>query len=205
MTATLHAQAPWQYRGHLLGSPLADILASTGAPAGGVVTEHERPAKIQSLDWRPPYTRHEGSDADPVERVAFNFVDGRLYEVTVEYDRARIASLTTADLVAGVEAVYGAARPQKDATLPAAALPEGSVVLARWGDDRATLTLFQAPYGDTALVLRDTTLTAAATRATAAGRVQDAREAPARAAEAAAAATAAKDAERARHRAAFKP
>lgn len=206
MTASLQAQTPWEYRGHVLGSRLADVLASTGAPASGVVTQHERPVLIQSLEWRPPYTRHEGSDADPVERVAFSFVDGQLYQVAVEYDRARIASLTGTDLVAGVEAVYGTARPRQDATLPAGvAAPEGSIVLGRWGDERATLTLFQAPYGDTSLVLRHTALGVVASRGTTAGRAQEARDAPARAAADAAAATAARDAERVRHRSAFKP
>lgn len=203
--AAVHAQTLQQYRGYLLGSSLADVLASTGAPAGSVATQHERPSRLQSLDWRPPYTRHEGTEADPVERIEFSFVDGQLYQVAVEYDRARIASLSEADLVGGVEAVYGSASAGKALPAGSPAMPEGSIVLARWGDDRATLTLFQAPYGDTALLLRHTSLGRLASQATAAGRAQDVRDAPARAAADAAAAATAREAERARHRAAFKP
>ena len=206
MIGTLHAGQSWQYRGHVLGGAVADVLAVTGARADDVVTEHERPALVQTLTWRPPYTRTERADADPVDRIRFSFVDGTLYEIAVAYEQARIASLTTSDLVAGVTTLYGApharrARPDTREVIG----PEGSVALARWGDEEITVTLVRGPYEDTTLLLRSTRWLERATRAIAASRAQDLQEAPARRAAALAADTARREAERVRNRVAFTP
>jgi len=206
MTATLHAQDLTRYRTHVLGAQVTEVIAASGARPEDVKTQHERPAMLQTLEWRPPYTRSDADDADPVESVTFAFVDGQLYEIAVEYDRARIAALTTGDLVAGVAAVYG---PQlvsaRSGALRGDPGPEGTVVLARWADARATVTLVRAPYGDVRLLLRSTHLGAMAVQAAGAARAQDQVEAPARRAASIAAAEAEQKAERNRNRSTFKP
>ena len=206
MTATLHAQDLTRYRTHVLGAEVTEVIAALGARPDDMKTQHERPAMLQTLEWRPPYTRSDADDADPVESVTFAFVDRQLYEIAVEYDRSRIAALTTGDLVAGVAAVYGRqlvaapyGAPRRDTG------PEGTVVLARWADARATVALVRAPYGDVRLLLRSTHLGAMAAQAAGAAQAQDLVEAPARRAAAKAAAEAEQKAERIRNRSAFKP
>lgn len=204
--ATLHADGSSRYRTHELGSRVAQILEATGARATDVVIRHERPSRIQRLEWRPPYTRRETVDADPVESLSFDFVDDRLYQITVDYDRTRIASLTTADIVSGIDAVYGPQRPDRiDRVATRDFGPEGTTVLAQWGDDQATVTLVRGPYEDLHLVVRSAELGTLATRAIAAAKAQDVTDGPAREAAEKASAATARAAERTKNRAAFKP
>lgn len=205
MTAIGQAEEPSRYRDYLLGSELASILRATGSRAADVKTLHERPSLIQTLEWQAPYARPGAEEADPVESVVFAFVDGQLYQITVDYDRPRIAGLTTADLVAGVEAVYGPRVPSTQQKARADTMPEGTVVLGRWGDDRATVTLVRGPFEEIRLLVRSTTLGPIATRAIVAAQAQDVAEAPARQAAAEALAAAEEQAERTRNRSAFKP
>lgn len=206
LTATVHAEEPSRYRTYRLGAALTDVLTATGARAADVVTLHERPSRLERLTWRPPYTRRETLDADPVESLTFAFVDGQLYEITVDYDRSRIASLTPVDLVAGVEAVYGTPRPGRLTGAAARDLgPEGTTLLARWGDDESVVLLLRGPYEDLHLKVRSTRLRTLATRAIAAAQAQDLTDAPAREAADAATAAAATASERTKNRSAFKP
>ncbi len=205
MTTIVQAEEPSRYRDHVLGNQLAVILSATGSRATDVKTLHERPSLIQTLEWQAPYARPGAEEADPVESVVFAFVDGQLYQITVDYDRPRIAGLTTADLVAGVEAVYGPRLPAQSQKARVDPMPEGTVVLGRWGDDSATVTLVRGPFEEIRLLVRSTRLGQTAARAIAAARAQDVADAPARQAAAEALAAAEEQAERTRNRSAFKP
>src|SRR4030095_202660 len=58
------AQELSRYRGYALESSVETVVASIGARAGQAQTLHERPAKIQELEWRAPYaTQRSGPTA----------------------------------------------------------------------------------------------------------------------------------------------
>ena len=49
------AQELSRYRGYVLESTLESVVATSGARETEVKTVHERPAKIQEMEWRAPY------------------------------------------------------------------------------------------------------------------------------------------------------
>lgn len=204
LSPTLHANDVTRYRMYALGSRLTEVLATSGAPAADVKTPHDRPTVLQTVEWRVPYTSSEALDADPVDTVTFAFVGERLYQIAVEYDRPRIAGLTTDDLVAGVSSVYGV-RVAGSARGGQVDVPEDAVVLARWMKEDATVTLVRTPHGDVRLLLRSIPLGALATSAIESARALDLAEAPARRAASRAATAAEQQAERNRNRSAFRP
>jgi hypothetical protein len=135
------------YREYSLESSLNAVIATSGTRVVDARVLRERPAKIQELEWRAPYASTGSKDVDPVRGIVFSFYDDRLYQIVVEYDRARTEGLTNADVVASVSAMYGKALPT------AARLPEGStftpvdtVVLARWDSASSALTLVRGMY-----------------------------------------------------------
>lgn len=139
------AQDLSRYRDYALGGSLQSILAASGAHPTEARTVHERPAIIQQLRWRAPFTR-SGDPADPVQDVAFSFYNDALYLVVVTYDRQRTAGLTNSDILDSLSAAYGpavlaSARTRFD--VPSAALG-GSIVVARWQDAETLLTLVRA-------------------------------------------------------------
>ena len=193
------------YRGHVLGSSVADVLRVSQARPSEVATVHERPSLIQSLEWRTPYTSPDGPDVDPAKAITFAFIDGQLYELVVNYDRARTEGLTTADLVAGVAAVYGTPTSPEVQARESAMVARGAVILARWEDVEASVVLIRGPYDDLQLIVRSAELEGRAKTAMAASVAQDAADAPARRQEARNTADAAARAERARNKAGFRP
>jgi hypothetical protein len=204
-TTTLGAASLDRYREHVLGSTVVEVLARAEARATDVVTLHERPVPVQQLEWRPPYSSARRADDDPVEAVRFAFVDGRLYELTITYVQGRTKGMTAAELLDGVAAIYG---PPNQADPPAAAAKAATpraVVLGRWQDPGASLTLVQGPYGDVELTIRSEPLGAQAREAIRAAEVLEAAEAPGRTRQADADAQAAIAAERARNRSGFRP
>jgi hypothetical protein len=192
-----------RYRGHVLGNTIDDVVRVSEARASDVRVVHDGPNPIQILEWRTPYTRSDALDVDPARSITFAFLDGRLYEVVVEYDRIRIEGLTTADLVAGVEALYGPAATTKPVNT--GSLAPGSVILAHWEDVAASVLLVRGSFDDLRLVVRSIELEGRARRAIAAAIVRHEADAPARLEEERAAAAAAARAERARNKAGFRP
>src|SRR5258708_36002490 len=78
-----HGQDRSRYRDFQLGSNLPSIASLVQIPAAGAKTVHARPAVIQELDWRPPYTMigSTKSQNDPVERIVFSFYDNQLVKL----------------------------------------------------------------------------------------------------------------------------
>jgi hypothetical protein len=139
------AQELSRYREFTLDSGMASVLATSGARADETKTLHERPARIQQLDWRLPYDQM-GGELDPVRGMRFTFYDGRLYQVVVSYHRDRTKGLTDDDVVGSLSATYGV--PLLPSRMTSSDQPaagsSGVMVVARWDDGVSMMTLTRA-------------------------------------------------------------
>jgi hypothetical protein len=206
------AQDVSRYRDYVLESTIESVAATSGARATDAKTIHERPAKIQELEWRAPYASSGSAPADPVRGIVFTFLDDALYQVIVSYDRDRTDGLTNNDIIGTLTAAYGppvlrSATPQP--TRPAAAHPD-TIALAQWETAQASLTLVRGTYTpDFQLILLSKPLSLRARNATREAIRLDAAEAPQRELDQrkqdAAAASAARERTRTTNKAAFRP
>ena len=206
------AQDVARYRGYVLESTLESVAGTSGARATDAKTIHERPAKIQELEWRAPYMRSGSALADPVRGIVFTFLDDALYQVVVSYDRDRTDGLTNSEIIDTLTAEYGppvlrSAKQQR--TLPAAAQSD-TIALAHWETVQASLTLVRDAYTpEFQLILLSKPLSLRARNATREAVKLDAAEAPQRELDQrkkeAAAASAAREQTRATNKAAFRP
>jgi hypothetical protein len=137
------AQDLSRYRAYVLESSLASVVAGSGARAADAKTLHERPAKIQELEWRAPYSSPGTQLADPVSGAIFTFYNDALYQVLVSYDRDRTDGLTNSDIIESLTAVYGEPVLRSARTRPPAALPD-TLVLAQWDSQDSSLTLLRS-------------------------------------------------------------
>jgi hypothetical protein len=206
------AQDVSSYRGYVLESTLESVVTTSGARATDAKTLHERPAKIQELEWRAPYVSSGSVLADPVRGIVFTFLDDALYQVVVSYDHGRTVGLTNNDIIGTLTAAYGpplitsAKRPP---TRPAAAHPD-TIALAQWETAQASLTLVRGIYTpEFQLILLSKPLSLRARNATREATRLDAAEAPQREMDQrkkeAAEASAAREQTRATNKAAFRP
>jgi hypothetical protein len=136
------AQELSRYRDFQLESSVAAVLTSSGASASQVQSMHERPGRIQELEWHPPYVA-AGTRVDPLDSVTFGFYDDKLYQMVVTYDRERMTGLTDRDVIEALSSTYGA--PQRT-TRPARQLRVEErltyvTVLAQWISPTTELTL----------------------------------------------------------------
>jgi hypothetical protein len=134
-----------KYRNFQLGTDLATVAEQAGESPNKAKVIEQRPALIQELDWRP---ERFGSSSQPeaVKDTVFSFCDGRLFQITVNYDRYKIEGLTADDIADTISAIYGVAThpaPAK-AAQGSYAVPED--VVARWEDSQYRLDLFRALY-----------------------------------------------------------
>jgi hypothetical protein len=174
-----------RYREYALESSLASVLKASGARADDVKTLHERPAKIQELEWRAPYVFTGTERPDPVRGAVFGFYNDQLFQIVITYDRERMEGLTNEDLIESISATYGMpVLASARTTRSAAAGPDvlvDTVAVARWEDAASSLTLFRSTYSrECQLVLISKTLKTRARTATREGLRLDAREAPQR-------------------------
>ena len=171
-----------RYREFDLGSSVAAVTAVTRTNARDLKTIHSRPALLQDVVWQPRYMAGVPvADRNSIDGIAFNFVDDRLFRMTVTYDRARTAGLTNVDMIAALTDVYGPATnpsPQPRASADAA----GSVtVIAEWQQADTHVALRRSQYNETfSLVLTSLPLEAVARKARTTALMLDASEAPAR-------------------------
>jgi hypothetical protein len=206
------AQDLSRYRAYVLESSLDTVITASGARLADAKSLHQRPAKIQELEWRAPYVSSGGELADPVREVAFTFYNDALYQVVVSYDRDRTEGLTNSDIVAALSATYGApvlASARTRTSRPAEVLVD-TIVVARWENASASLTLLRGSYSpELQLILVSKSLSTRARNAIReAGRL-DAIEAPRRELEQrkqeVVDATAARNKTRTTNKAAFRP
>ena len=142
------AQDLSRYRAYALESSLDSVIAASGARVGDVKSLHERPARIQELEWRAPYGSSGSELADPVRNIVFTFYNDALYQVVVSYDRDRTEGLTNNDIIESLSATYGLPVVRSAGTRisrPAAALPD-TAVLAQWENAASSLTLVRGAY-----------------------------------------------------------
>lgn len=199
------------YHSFALGMSTADVVARTGATAADVKRLHEQPSLLEELSWKRPYDS-AGSADDSIDAILFNFIDGQLFRITVTYEMGRTESLTNADMIASLAAIYGprSMRRVRRASRSEFESIDTPTVVATWRDGESTIALNQSPlsrgYG---LVITSTSLAVLARKAEAVATARDAREAPAREAARAKAAAAAERATvtktRDTNKAAFKP
>jgi hypothetical protein len=168
------------YRGFHFGTSLNAAVKHSGMDASEVTVLHQRPAFIQELKWRPSRFTGASGDKDSVDQVEFAFLQGQLFRIVVDYDREKIAGLTTNDLIDGISAQYGAATsPAVTMVLSSQFEDEKTQVLARWEDADYSLNLVQLPYSGTLkLVMFQKVLNARAEAAVAEGVRMDTEEAP---------------------------
>jgi hypothetical protein len=123
------------YRGFQLGVDVTTALKQAGMKLSDVRLVHQRPARIQELEWRPGF--QYGADAkrvDPVREGLLRFYNGELFQIITTYDRQRVEGMTEADMVEAISVVYG------NATKPGGEISyhsnygEVAPVLARWGN-----------------------------------------------------------------------
>ena len=177
------AQSLSRYRAYMLGSSVASVVKISGARQGDLKTLHERPARIQEIEWRAPYVTSGTAAADPVRNVVFSFYDDQLYRVVVTYDRDRMSGLTDADVVDAVSAAYSAlpmhSRPAADRA--ALDMPVEATLVARWDDGASALSLVRGDFSQQfQLVLMQKQLGAQARSAIGEALRVDAQEAPQR-------------------------
>ena len=206
------AQDLSRYRAYVLESSLDSVITASGARLADAKSLHERPAKIQELEWRAPYVTSETVLADPVREIAFTFYDDALYQVIVSYDRDRTEGLTNRDIVESLSATYGApvlALTRTKTSRPTEALAD-AIVVARWESASASLTLLRGVYSpDFQLILVSKALSMRARTAIREAERLDGLEAPRRELDQrkkeATDATAARDKTRTTNKAAFRP
>lgn len=206
------AQDISRYRAYVLESSLDSVVVASGTRAADAKTLHERPATIQELEWRAPYVHSRNTLADPVREIAFTFCNDALYQVIVNYDRDRTEGLTNSDIIESVSVAYGVPAPASARTRnapPAAAFPD-SIVLARWENAEASVTLVRGAYTpEFQLILISKPLSTRARSAIREAIRLDAIEAPRRESEQrkkeAGDASAARDKTRITNKAAFRP
>lgn len=141
------AQDLSRYRGYVLGSSLESVVTTSGARAPDVKTLHERPAKIQELQWRTPYASSDAALADPVRGAVFSFCDDALYQVVVSYDHDRTKGLTNSEVIESLKALYGEPVLKSASNRPPTALPD-AVVVAQWDSPASSLTLLRDKYSN---------------------------------------------------------
>lgn len=181
---SLFAQTPFQYRGYALESSVASVVQISGARESETRLLHQRPAKIQELEWRVPYGRSGSESADPVRDVRFSFYNDRLYQVVVTYHRDRTEGLTNEDVIESMTAIYGPpllSSSRTDRSPLPVDVSSDSTVVARWEDDASLLILTRGTYPPQyQLVLTSKKLNADARKAIKEAVRLDAQEAPQR-------------------------
>ena len=203
------AQDLSRYRAFALDSSVDAVLAASGSRAADIKVVHERPALIQHLEWRAPYSRAGTEQADPVRVIGFSFCDDALYQVVVNYDSSRTDGLTAGDIIGSLTAAYGAPLPGSAQNRPLDAPPD-TVVLAHWDRAGSSLTLLRGVYSaEFQLILTSQALSTRARGAIREATRLDAADAPRRERaqrnKEAADAAAARDKVRTANKAAFRP
>lgn len=181
------AQDFGRYREFELGSAVAAVSMLAGVSESELKPIHQRPAVIEALTWRPRYNarRLQDGDSESVEQIVFDFFDGQLFRMTVDYDRKQTEGLTDADMIEAISTVYGSpARPvaPKGRQSSATSSHEFGARLAEWGDEGRSVALYRRSTYALRFTLVMTAEPVAALARTAASRSAelDAREAPQR-------------------------
>jgi hypothetical protein len=183
-TCLLQGQDRSRYRDFQLGRDLPSISALTGMAASEAKTVHLRPAMMQELEWRRPYSVSDATSGqtDPVQMILFSFYNDQLSRMVVDYDRNRTVGMTDADMIEAISTMYG---PPVSALRKTAVLSqleeESGTLLARFGDATCAVVLYRSSYASGfRLIVTSPRLDALARTAGAQALRLDEREAPQR-------------------------
>jgi hypothetical protein len=137
-----------RYRTFQLGSDVATVARQAGTNLSDVKVIHQRPALIQEIAWRPGLSG-PSQQSDSGKDVALRFFEGKLYQITVRYDRYDTQGLTNDDMVNAISALYGTAtRPPAVAAATQRSFDDREEVLAQWEDSLYRFDLIRsALYG----------------------------------------------------------
>jgi hypothetical protein len=152
--SSLQSQDLSRYRGFQFGMTLAAVAEQARLAPSAARLLHERPRLLQELDWYPQQQQRTGAaDSEAVRLVRFTFCDGRLYRMTVGYDRNRVEGLTAEDFVQAISASYGLAVLASTQIGGAPPLQEEDLSLggdhttaAQWADSQFSVTLVHTTY-----------------------------------------------------------
>jgi hypothetical protein len=186
----VHAQDLGHHRDMRLGSNVLAVAGAYDLLSKDAKTVHERPALIQSLEWRSKrfLSASIATDDDALNDIEFSFYNDQLFRIAANYDRKRTEGLTNADLIEAMTTTYGASRPLPPArstrkshqSLQNENTDEGQVI-ARWEDADSTVTLLRTRYpAEVSLVVLSKRLTALAQSAELEAARLDRLEAPRR-------------------------
>jgi hypothetical protein len=139
-----------RYRSFQLGSDLSTISKQAGTPVSDAKIIHRRPVLIQELQWRPN-SLGPSPETESGKDVALRFFDGKLFQITIKYDRYDTEGLTTEDMIEAISATYGTATRLAVMTPTAKQKPYGDEeeVLAQWQDSQYRFDLIRSSYGPT--------------------------------------------------------
>ena len=144
-----HGQTAAHYRDFQLGGSVASVSALTGVAAAEAKTVRARPATLQELQWRRPYTFSSGTPVDPVQQIVFGFYNDQLYRLVIDYDRDRTEGMTDADMVEAISAMYGPtvkAVSKTNREAPATSDEESGTRVAGWGNAEYGAVLYRSSY-----------------------------------------------------------
>lgn len=180
--------ADWSnYRGFRFADNIDALAKQAGTKSSEVKLVHQRPARIQELEWRPAFapmstSAASAASADPVRGGLLRFYNGELFQIIVTYDRQKIEGLTENDLIDGISATYGpAAKPGGEIPFQSN-YAEFASVIARWENPEYSYDLVRTgDLSSFALVLSRKRLDVLARTAITEAARLDAVEAPQRA------------------------
>lgn len=136
-----------KYRKFEFGMDLPTVAKQAGENPEQAKVIHRRPALVQELSWRPQ-ALGPSSQPETAKDVVFSFIDGRLFQIVVNYDRYATEGLTAVDITKAISAIYGlAAEPSafaKPETGPYGDLEESVAV---WQDSQYRFDLIRSSYG----------------------------------------------------------
>lgn len=181
--APTQGQSAARYRDFQLGGDLASVSALTAVPASDAKTVRSRPAILQELQWRRPYSLSETA-VDPVEQIAFSFYNDQLFRLVIDYDRGRTEGMTDGDMIEGISAMYGATvKPtlKTNRGTFAAIDGESGTRVAAWGNAEFAAVLYRSSYASGfRMIVTSIRLSALARTAEAQAIRMDERDAPQR-------------------------
>ena len=130
------------YREFELGSELAVASLQPGVNTARSRVVQQRPTVIEESDWRPVFHFDRlSAEPDPVREVLLRFVDKKLFQIVVTYERQRIQGMTEADLIEAISGTYGPATNPGGEIAFRSNYGEKANVLAEWGDDQYVYSL----------------------------------------------------------------
>jgi len=148
-TACSAAQELSSYRDFRFGASLESILSRTDMTSAEAKTIHSRPALIQELEWRIRPSLDGSPQDDSIKAIVFNFYNGQLFRIAVNYNRERTEGLTDRDMIDSISTKYGLATRPAAKTIAISSsqvYADNERVIACWEDAQYSFNLFRSSY-----------------------------------------------------------